>query len=230
MIEQLPQTFIAREQFDDRAHHAQLGACRAARAHTAQPTITQRVRVNSTTEFRQHGNRNRHEREHACPRLETTDACLGKTEEAFGVTKTFFTGKAARILLRHGVSRQVAVRHQVPDAPTSALVTRPRLYQKDVSRIALGVPDATPCTTPLIRRPAQGIKPAPATFDPHMLAGLRPNDVRNAQFIEQIEQVHVGKPAICRQHEAPSGHVAQDIGKERADKLALIEAHPLFQL
>lgn len=42
MIEQLPQAFVAREQPDDRAHHAQLRAWLAARTHAPQPVVAPR--------------------------------------------------------------------------------------------------------------------------------------------------------------------------------------------
>ena len=143
VMKQLPQAFIAREQFDDRAHHAQLGACHTARAHSPQPTIASHMRGKRAAKFRQDGESNGNKREHPCPRLETTDAGLGKTEQAFRVTEAFFTGEPTRIFGSHRMSRQVAVRQQVPDAPAPAPVTRARLHEKHLPRIALGVPDAT---------------------------------------------------------------------------------------
>ena len=87
-------------------------------------SMGERVRLQRTTKSRQHGDSNRHEREHARPRLEATDACICKTQQAFRIAKAFLTGKAPRVLLRHPVSRQVTVRQQVPDAPSAVLVTR----------------------------------------------------------------------------------------------------------
>jgi len=63
-----------------------------------------------------------------------------------------------------------------------------------------------------------------------VVVGLRADDVRNAQFVQQIEQIDIRKPPISRQHKAPSGHARQDISEEGAKELALIQAHPLFQL
>src|SRR5947208_474424 len=183
MIEQRPEAFIMHEQFDDASDQAQLGACRAAREHLPQPTIAPRMRDERAPKFRQHRDSDGNESEHPGPRLEATDACFGKTEEAFRISKAFFTGEASRIFGSHPRSRQVAVRQQVPETPPPARVTRSRLHQKNLSRIALDVPDAPPCTTALILRPAQGIEPAPAAFNSHMVARLRANDVRDAQFI-----------------------------------------------
>lgn len=211
MIKQLPKVFIMQQQFNDASDHAQFGACRATRAHAPQPTISKRVPSNRATEFRQHGEGNSNQSEHACPRLAATDACMMKTEQSFGITKAFLTTKAPRVLLRHPNSRQVAVRHQVPDSPPSVAVTRPRLHQKDLSRIARGLPEATPGTTALILSPAQGIKPAPTTFNSHMVVRLRADDVRNAQFIEQIKQINISKPAVCRQDKAPPCHATHPV-------------------
>src|SRR4051812_43002682 len=98
MIEQLPQAFISHEQFDDAAYDAQFRACRAARAHSPRPTVAPHMRDKRATKFRQHSDGNRHEREHPCPRLETTDARIMKTEQSFRITEAFFTGEAVRVL------------------------------------------------------------------------------------------------------------------------------------
>ncbi len=121
---------------------------------------------------------------HAGPRLEALDACLGKTEQAFRITKALFTGEAPRVLLRHGVSRQIAVLKLVPDAPSPMLVTRPRLHQKDVARGAFAVPNAPPVTPSLILRPLQRVEPAPPVATSDVVARLGADHVRNAEFIE----------------------------------------------
>ncbi len=162
MIEQLPQTFIMHEQFNDAPHYAQFRTCRAARTHMAQPAIAPRIRVKHATKCRQDSDGDGNQREHPRPCFDATDACLMETEKAFRITKAFFTGEASRVLSRHRVSRQVAVRHQVPDAPSPVLVARSRLHQKYLSRVALCVPDATPCPSSLILHPAQGVEPAPS--------------------------------------------------------------------
>src|SRR5215216_6021281 len=140
MIEQLPEASITHEQFGNASDHAQLGACRATRAHSPQPTIALLMRGERAAKFRQHRDGNSNKREHPCPGFEATNTCLGKTEQSFCITKAFFTGEAPRVLSRHSMSRQVAVRHQVPDAPATVLVTRTGLHQKHLSRVAYGVP------------------------------------------------------------------------------------------
>ena len=154
MIEQLPQAFISHEQFNDTPHQAQLRACPAARAHLPQPTVTPHVRGEAAPKFHQHSDGNDHQREHPRSGCQTTDAGLGKTEQAFRIPKAFCTGDASGVLRSHPVSRQVAVRQQVPDAPSSVAVTPARLHQKDLSRVALAAPDATLGPSALIRPPA----------------------------------------------------------------------------
>ncbi len=226
----MPQAFIAHQQFDDASDHAQLRTCPAARAHSPQPTIAPGVRDKRASKFRQHRDGNRHEREHPCPCLETTDACVVKTEEAFRITKAFLTGEASRVLLRHPVSRQVTVRHQVPDAPSPVLVTHARLHQKDVARVAFAIPDASPRAPSLILPPLERVESAPSAFDSHMLVRLRADNVGNTKIIEQIEQIDVSEPAIRRQHKPSSRHATQNLGKERTHELAFITTHPLLQL
>jgi hypothetical protein len=230
MIEQLPQASIMREQLNNRAYHAQLRACRAARAHSPQPTITSRVRRNDATEFRQHGEGNRHQREHPCPGCETTDTGRVETKQSFGITKAFFAGKAPRVLMCRSLSRQVAVRQQMPVAPSPLFVTRSGLHQEEMAGVALTVPEAAPSPSSLILGPLQRVEPPPPTFDLHRVVRLRADDVRNAHFIEQIEKINVGEPPIRRQHEAAARDARQDLSKEQAHKLALIAAHPLLQV
>ncbi len=220
MIKQLPQAVITHEQFNDAFEHAQLRACRAARAHSPQPTITSRLRLKYAAHFRQDSDGHRHQRKHLRPCFEAT--------QAFRVTKAFFTGEAPRVLLRHPISRQVAVRQQVPDAPPPVLIARSRLHQKKVSRVVRRVPDSSPCPSALILRPAQGVENAPSVFDPHRVVRFGADHIRNTKFIEQIEQSDIGEPSVCRQYKASPGHATQNIGKECTDELALIHAHPPF--
>lgn len=219
-----------REQFNNRAHQTQFGASTAARANSPQPTVTPHMRDEHIAKSRQQRDGDGNQREHPRPCLEATYARLMKAEQAFRIPKAFLTGEAPDVLRGHRVRRQVPVREQVPDAPPSVAVTRTRLHEEYLSWVALAVPDPPPRPSALILHPTQGVEPLPAACDPDVVVGLRADDVRNAQFVEQIEQINIREPPISRQHKAPPSHARQDLGEEGAQELALIETHPLFQL
>src|SRR5215213_746767 len=182
------------------------------------------------THLCQHQKRNRHQHEHPCPSLDTRDARLGEAEQSLSVTEAFFTGEAARIFLAHPQSRQVPIREQVPHLPMPLLVTSARLHEEAAARISFRVPDSPPRTPSMIPTPAQRVESTPTSFDQHLVVGLGANDVGNAHFIQQIEQVYVGKPAVCCQHQAAAHDTSQHFVKQEADELSLVQTHPLCQL
>ncbi len=230
MIEQLPHGCVLRQQHDDAADQTQLGACPPTRAYAAQQPGAVGALKQRASHHRHHQQRESHEQEQPRPRLEALDVRLREAEQPLRVAQALLAREAAGILSRHPHGRQREVREQVPHAAPPLWVARPRLRHEDVARVAFAVSEPAPRATALVGAPRQGAEFPPSAFDTHFVARLGADAVRNAQLVEQVEQVHVGEPAVGRQDEAAVLDAPEQVVKEQAHELPLVAAHPLFQL
>lgn len=82
----------------------------------------------------------------------------------------------------------------------------------------------------MVAPPAQGVEPTPPPLDSHLVTRLGADDVSNAQLIKQVEQIHVGEPAVSRQDEAAALDAPEQVVEEGAQELPLVATHPLSQL
>src|SRR6266511_819187 len=195
-----------------------------------QPLACLRVsRQKRTTNDRQQQQGDGDQREHPRISLWVFDLGLFQTEQVFRVAKAAFASPAALIFPLGFERGVVAVRDQMPDAPTPLPIARAALRDEQTARRFLAIAQSSETAPPRVAAHLERLKLPPPPLEEDLDVLFRANDESDFQALDQIKEQDIGEAAIGRHDQLRARQVAQDNFEQALDKSALDPAAMPFE-